>query len=84
MLRYQNIKTKAYRILDLTSLTVDEFEQLVPPSCASEITSFTPLRPRLCGICASGRWRASHALDVVIASTVPAHFPLPKIACCSS
>jgi len=31
MLRYQNIKTKAYRILDLTSLTVDEFEQLVPP-----------------------------------------------------
>lgn len=30
MLRYQNIKTKAYRILDLTSLTVDEFEQLVP------------------------------------------------------
>jgi Helix-turn-helix of DDE superfamily endonuclease len=31
MLRYQDIKTKAYRILDLTSLTVDEFEQLVPP-----------------------------------------------------
>src|SRR5215211_5438578 len=31
MLRYENIKTKAYRILDLTSLTVDEFEQLVPP-----------------------------------------------------
>jgi hypothetical protein len=31
MLRYQEIKTKAYRILDLTSLTVDEFEQLVPP-----------------------------------------------------
>ena len=30
MLRYQNEKTKAYRILDLTSLTVDEFEQLVP------------------------------------------------------
>jgi hypothetical protein len=30
MLRYQDIKTKAYRILDLTSLTVDEFEQLVP------------------------------------------------------
>jgi hypothetical protein len=31
MLRYQDIKTKAYRILDLTSLTVEEFEQLVPP-----------------------------------------------------
>ena len=31
MLRYEDIKTKAYRILDLTSLTVDEFEQLVPP-----------------------------------------------------
>jgi len=31
MLRYQDIKTKAYRILDLTSLTVDEFEQFVPP-----------------------------------------------------
>jgi hypothetical protein len=30
-MRYQNEKTKAYRILDLTSLTVDEFEQLVPP-----------------------------------------------------
>jgi hypothetical protein len=30
MLRYQNEKTKAYRILDLTSLTVDEFEQLIP------------------------------------------------------
>jgi len=30
MVRYQEIKTKAYRILDLTSLTVDEFEQLVP------------------------------------------------------
>ena len=30
MLRYQDIKTKAYRILDLTSLTVEEFEQLVP------------------------------------------------------
>jgi hypothetical protein len=31
MVRYQDIKLKAYRILDLTSLTVDEFEQLVPP-----------------------------------------------------
>lgn len=31
MVRYQDIKTKAYRILDLTSLTVDEFEPLVPP-----------------------------------------------------
>jgi hypothetical protein len=30
MVRYQDIKTKAYPILDLTSLTVDEFEQLVP------------------------------------------------------
>jgi hypothetical protein len=30
MLRYQNEKTKAYRILDLTSLTVDEFEHLIP------------------------------------------------------
>src|SRR5919206_4441421 len=30
MLRYQTIKDKAYRVLDLTSLTVDEFEQLVP------------------------------------------------------
>jgi Helix-turn-helix of DDE superfamily endonuclease len=28
---YQDEKTKAYRILDLTSLTVEEFEQLVPP-----------------------------------------------------
>ena len=31
MVRYQDIKTKAYRILDLTSLTVEEFEQLIPP-----------------------------------------------------
>jgi DDE superfamily endonuclease len=31
MLRYEDIKTKAYRILDLTSLTMDEFEQMVPP-----------------------------------------------------
>jgi hypothetical protein len=30
-MHYQDQKTKAYRILDLTSLTVDEFEQLVPP-----------------------------------------------------
>jgi DDE superfamily endonuclease len=29
-MRYQDEKTKAYRILDLTSLTVDEFEQLLP------------------------------------------------------
>jgi len=27
---YQDEKTKAYRILDLTSLTVDKFEQFVP------------------------------------------------------
>src|SRR6266496_314276 len=31
MVRYQDIKMKAYRILDLTSLTPDEFTQLVPP-----------------------------------------------------
>jgi len=31
LVRYHNEKTKAYRILDLTSLTVEEFEQLVPP-----------------------------------------------------
>ena len=31
MLRYASEKDKAYRILDLTSLTVDEFEQLVEP-----------------------------------------------------
>lgn len=31
MLRYQNEKGKANRILDLTSLTVEEFEQLVEP-----------------------------------------------------
>ena len=31
MVRYQDIKMKAYRILDLTSLTPDEFAQLVPP-----------------------------------------------------
>jgi hypothetical protein len=30
-MRYQNEKTRAYHILDLTSLTVDEFEQLIPP-----------------------------------------------------
>jgi hypothetical protein len=30
VVRYHDIKTKVYRILDLTSLTVDEFEQLVP------------------------------------------------------
>lgn len=29
-MHYQDEKTRAYRILDLTSLTVDEFEQLVP------------------------------------------------------
>jgi hypothetical protein len=31
MLRYQNEKGKANRILDLTSLTVEEFEQVVEP-----------------------------------------------------
>jgi Helix-turn-helix of DDE superfamily endonuclease len=31
VVRYQDIKTKAYQILDLTSLTVDEFEQVVLP-----------------------------------------------------
>jgi len=31
MLRYQDEQTKAYRILDLTSLTVDEFAQLLEP-----------------------------------------------------
>src|SRR5690349_4495999 len=31
MLRYTTEKEKAYRILDLTSLSVDEFEQLVEP-----------------------------------------------------
>ena len=31
MLRYTTEKDKAYRILDLTSLTVDEFEQLLEP-----------------------------------------------------
>jgi hypothetical protein len=31
MLRYADIKEKAYRVGDLTSLTVDEFEQLVEP-----------------------------------------------------
>jgi hypothetical protein len=31
MLRYQTEKTKTNRILDLTSLTVDEFEQVVAP-----------------------------------------------------
>ena len=30
-LRYTTERTKAYRILDLTSLTVEEFELLVPP-----------------------------------------------------
>jgi DDE superfamily endonuclease len=30
MMRYQDLTTKAYRILDLTSLTIDEFEPLVP------------------------------------------------------
>ena len=30
MLRYHEIQAKAYQVLDLTSLTVDEFEQLVP------------------------------------------------------
>ena len=31
MLRYATEKDKAYRILDLTSLSVDEFEQLLEP-----------------------------------------------------
>jgi hypothetical protein len=31
MLRYQDEQTKAYRILDLTSLTVDEIAQLLEP-----------------------------------------------------
>lgn len=31
MLRYQDIKDKAYRLLDLTTLTVEEFEPLVKP-----------------------------------------------------
>src|SRR5215207_11315296 len=31
MVRYQHSKTKAYRILDLTSLPTDEFEQVVRP-----------------------------------------------------
>jgi hypothetical protein len=31
MLRYTTEKEKAYRILDLTSLSIDEFEQLLEP-----------------------------------------------------
>ena len=31
MLRYTTEKDKAYRILDLTSLSIDEFEHLVEP-----------------------------------------------------
>lgn len=31
MLRYSTEKDKAYRILDMTSLSIDEFEQLVEP-----------------------------------------------------
>lgn len=31
MLRYQAIKDAAYRVLDLTSLSVEQFEALVPP-----------------------------------------------------
>jgi hypothetical protein len=31
MLHYQTIKEKAYRVLDLTSLSLDEFEQMVEP-----------------------------------------------------
>jgi hypothetical protein len=31
MLRYQTIKEKAYGVLDLTSLSLDEFEQMVEP-----------------------------------------------------
>lgn len=31
MLRYSTEKDKAYRILDTTSLSIDEFEQLVEP-----------------------------------------------------
>lgn len=31
MLRYQAIRDTAYRVLDLTSLTVEQFEALVPP-----------------------------------------------------
>jgi len=31
MLRYQTIKARAYRVLDLTSVSLDEFEQMVEP-----------------------------------------------------
>jgi hypothetical protein len=39
MVRYQDEKTKADRILDLTSLTVDEFAKLVPPFEAAFVRS---------------------------------------------
>lgn len=40
-LRYQEIKTKTNRILDLTSLTVDEFEELVMPFEAAFVRHMT-------------------------------------------
>lgn len=40
-LRYEDIKTKTNRILDLTSLTVEEFEQLVVPFEAAFVRHMT-------------------------------------------
>lgn len=44
MLRYTTEKNKAYRILDLTSLRVDEFEHLVEPfeqACVRHMQQWT-------------------------------------------
>lgn len=46
MVRYQDIKTKAYQILDLTSWTVDEFEQLVLPFEAAFVRQDDRGKPR--------------------------------------
>lgn len=71
MLRYADEKDRAYHILDLTSLTVDEFEQLVVPF---EQAFVRHMQSRL--------WRISYA-PPALTRPMPIHpCQLPRIGCC--
>lgn len=46
MIRYENEKTKTYRILDLTGLTRDEFEQVAALGSSNQMPPQTSHHPR--------------------------------------
>ncbi len=72
-LRYATERDKKYRILDLTSLTVEEFEALIP---TFQTAFLAYMAERI------GRWRANRAPDGAIASMPLVRCPRLKTACC--